>query len=234
VGLILASASPRRSELLQAAGVSFEIRSADVDESPRSGETPDAYVRRLSEDKARAVAAHAAGRPVLAADTIVLAGGEMLGKPRDAQDATRMLRLLSGTSHEVLTGVCLAVTAVRAPRVFVERDPTRIVALPESPSMPSHARQRRERPDRPAPVHDVHPAVDVRVAVTAVEFSPLTEAEIAWYVGTGEPLDKAGAYAVQGLASRFVRRLDGSYSNVVGLPVALVYEMCTDAGILLS
>jgi septum formation protein len=233
VRLILASASPRRSELLQAAGIPFERWPAEVEESAHPGETADACVRRLSEQKARAVAVHAGGRPVLAADTIVVAGGEMLGKPRDAQDAARMLRLLSGTSHEVLTGVCLAVprigVAPARPPVIVEHDPTRILTMPVT--TPTSA---PEPEANDVPALDGRSVMDVRVAVTTVEFSRLSEAEIGWYVATGEPMDKAGAYAIQGLASRFVTRVNGSYSNVVGLPVALVYEMCNHAGILLS
>jgi septum formation protein len=192
--LVLASASPRRSELLRAAGVPFDVVTADVDESLRPGEQPDAYVRRLAEDKARTVAAAMSDRYVLGADTVVVLGASILGKPRDAADARRMLALLSGHTHEVLTGVCLV-----------------------GPAAASGAA-----------------AAVTRVAVTAVEMAVLSDAEIDWYVASGEPMDKAGAYAVQGLASRFVRRLEGSYSNVVGLPVALVYGMCRDAGLLLS
>jgi septum formation protein len=210
VRIILASASPRRAELLASAGIPFEVRPADVDESARAGEAPEAYVRRLAEEKGSVVRTRIPGRPVLAADTVVVAAGEMLGKPRDPDDACRMLRALSGARHTVMTGVCLV-----RPRVLVTPGTT--------------CTDVRPRPD-------VTPdaGLDVRVAVTAVEFAPLTDSEIAWYVATGEPMDKAGAYAVQGLASRFVTRLEGSYSNVVGLPVALVYEMCSDAGILLS
>jgi septum formation protein len=183
--IILASASPRRAELLRAAGIEFDIFPADVDETPRAGEPPDACVRRLAEEKARAVAAAARHYPVLAADTTVVVDTHMLAKPADDDDARRMLRLLSGRAHDVLTGVALA----HRGRVHIE------------------------------------------VAVTAVEFAPMTEAEIAWYVATGEPRDKAGAYAIQGYASRFITRIRGSYSNVVGLPVALVYGMLTSAGV---
>lgn len=206
--LILASASPRRSELLKAAGLAFDVRPADVDESIRPGESADAYVRRLAAEKARAAGAAVPGSAVLGADTIVVAGGEILGKPHDGQDATRMLRLLSGRTHEVMTGVCLCWAGVR-------------LTPPPLPPL--------RRPGKPDTT-----GCDVRVAVTTVEFARLTDADMAWYVGTGEPIGKAGGYAVQGLASRFVTRIDGSYSNVVGLPVALVYEMCSDAGILLS
>lgn len=182
--LILASASPRRAELLRAAAIPFEVVVANVDESVLPGEKPRDHVRRLAEAKARAVADRMAGRLVLAADTVVVVDGLILGKPADQADARRMLRLLSGRGHEVMTGVCL---------------------------------DRR-----------------VEVAVTTVEFAPLSDAEIEWYVASGEPADKAGAYAIQGLASRFVTRLEGSYSNVVGLPVTLVYAMCREAGLLVS
>lgn len=178
--LLLASRSPRRAELLRAAGFDFDVQPANADETVHPGEPPEAYVRRVAEAKARAVLPSAAGRIVLAADTTVVVRGAILGKPADPEDAARMLRMLSGTSHDVLTGVTTARTG-------------------EEPI--------------------------TRVETTRVEFSRLTEDEIAWYVASGEPMDKAGAYAVQGLASRFVTRVEGSWSNVVGLPVALVYEM---------
>jgi septum formation protein len=152
---------------------------ANVDESVRPSETPDAYVRRIAEAKVRALAGLVEGRVVLAADTTVVIGGEMLGKPLHDQDAKRMLRLLSGRCHEVITGVTVLVGTETM----------------------------------------------TRVASTSVEFAELTDDEIDWYVATGEPRDKAGAYAIQGYASRFVTRLNGSYSNVVGLPIALVYEL---------
>ena len=179
---MLASASPRRAELLRAAGIEFDVLATDVDETPRAGERAYDYVTRLAAEKARAVTPQAGGRPVLAADTAVVVDGEILGKPRDAADARRMLRMLSGRVHEVMTGVCV-----------------------DSVS---------------------------RVDVTTVEFAQLSEDEIARYVASGEPMDKAGGYAIQGLASRFIRRIDGSYSNVVGLPVALVYAILTERGVL--
>jgi septum formation protein len=186
--LILASASPRRAELLRAAGIEFDVRPAAVDESILPGESPERYVRRVAEAKADAV--FEPGVPaVLSADTVVVIGGRILGKPDDVQEATAMLRLLSGQTHEVVTGVCL--------------------------------------------VSGGHGQV-TRVDRTRVEFAPLTERELDWYVASGEPMDKAGAYAIQGRASRFVRRIEGSYSNVVGLPVALVYELCISHGILVS
>jgi septum formation protein len=183
--IILASASPRRAELLRAAGIVFDVLPADVDETPRAGEMPGVYVRRLAEEKARAVAARARNYPVLAADTTVVSDGHILGKPIDDHDARRMLRMLAGTTHEVVTGVAL-----------------------------EHSGQ-----------------VQTHVDVTVVEFADMTDAEIDWYVGTGEPRDKAGAYAIQGHASRFITRIEGSYSNVVGLPVALVYQMLASAGV---
>ena len=166
---------------MRAAGIEFDVIHADVDETVHRGERPDGYVRRVAEAKARAVAGRERERLVLAADTTVVIDDAMLGKPLDDDDAKRMLCLLSGRTHEVLTAVAVCRTGMSEPLVDVER--------------------------------------------TEVEFAPLTEFEIDWYVATGEPRDKAGAYAIQGYASRFVTRIDGSYSNVVGLPIALVYEM---------
>jgi septum formation protein len=181
--------------LLTAAGISFEVRPAHVDEGLRPGEEATTYAHRVAVEKARTIAAQSKGQPVLAADTIVVIDGLVLGKPADAADAKRMLGLLSGRRHEVLTAVAL---------------------------MSSHPGQGGD------------PVLDARMESTAVQFAQMSVAEIDWYVATGEPADKAGAYAIQGLASRFVTRIDGSYSNVVGLPMALVYAMCTRAGILLS
>lgn len=183
--LLLASASPRRAGLLRAAGFDFDVRPAHVNESVHVDETPDQYVRRIADAKARAVLADAVDRVVLAADTTVVVDGRILGKPADAADASRMLRLLSGRRHQVITAVTLA----RDARLMT------------------------------------------RVAVTDVDFARLSDHEIAWYVASGEPFDKAGAYAVQGLASRFVIGIDGSHSNVVGLPVALVYAMLGELGV---
>jgi nucleoside triphosphate pyrophosphatase len=180
--LILASASPRRADLLAAAGFDFAVRPVDLDERPLEGEAAADCVVRLAGAKAAAAARGGADEVVLAADTMVVVDGLMLGKPGDDQDAVRMLRLLSGRDHQVLTGV-----AVRA-------DGRCLTACETS----------------------------------TVEFLRLGEDEIGWYVASGEPRDKAGAYAVQGLASRFVTRITGSYSNVVGLPVATVFRMlCT-------
>jgi len=176
--LILASRSPRRAELLRAAGFDFTVRAADVDESLRPGESAHDYVLRLAAGKADAVTA-SADEIVLGADTSVVLGSEIMGKPVDAEDASRMLRALSGKRHEVLTGVCLK----RGARHLAE------------------------------------------VASTSVWFSPMAEADIAAYVRSGEPMDKAGAYAIQGWASRFIERIDGSYANVVGLPVHIVARL---------
>jgi septum formation protein len=182
--LLLASASPRRAELLRAAGFAFDVQPAHADESIHPGETPEVYVRRVAEAKARAVLPSATGRVVVAADTTVVVDGHILGKPENEADAARMLRLISGRRHDVLTGVTVA-TAAR---------------------------------------------MLTRVETTAVEFATLGDEDVAWYVASGEPADKAGAYAVQGLASRFVTRIEGSYSNVVGLPVALVYQLLRELG----
>lgn len=180
--IVLASASPRRSELLRAAGIEFTIRVADVDESLLHNEAPHDYVARLSHTKARAVAQP--DEIVLGADTTVVIGDEIAGKPVNIDDARRMLRLLSGNWHKVLTGVSL----IRNNEIQTE------------------------------------------VATTRVKFAPMREAEIEWYAASGEPDDKAGAYAIQGLAARFIERIEGSYSNVVGLPIDTVYRMLHDFG----
>jgi len=183
--LILASQSPRRAELLRNAGISFEIRPADVDESAREGEEPFEYVRRLAREKALAVLASAPnGALVLGADTTVVVDGESLGKPLDAEDARRMLGRLSGRVHQVTTAICLA---------------------------------RRS--------HNGAAVTEVESEVTEVEFSAISGPEIAAYVASGEPMDKAGAYAIQGGASRWIPRIQGCYFNVVGLPVARVCAM---------
>ncbi len=188
--MILASASPRRRELLAQAGFVFEVEAADVDESQRVGEDAADYVRRLAEEKAGAVFARrgvedAAERPrvVLGADTSVVCDGEVLGKPIDARDAERMLRRLSGRTHLVLTGVAAATRA----------------------------------------------GVVSDVVTTEVTFSGIAESEIKAYCATGEPLDKAGAYGIQGYAARWVPRIDGCYFNVMGLPIARVVGLVEEA-----
>jgi septum formation protein len=185
--LVLASASPRRAELLTAAGFAFDVLPVDVDERRRPGEPPADHVRRLASEKsARALerlSGSSAGVIVLGADTVVVIDSQILGKPRDDGDAAEMMRLLSGRSHQVMTGVSVRTTA-------------------------------RELGG---------------VDSSSVTFAPLTSAEIDWYVGTGEGRDKAGGYAIQGLAGRFIPRVEGSYSNVVGLPIALIYGLLRQA-----
>jgi septum formation protein len=173
--LILASQSPRRSEILRQARIPFVVKPAQVDESVLPGEQVEDYVRRVAEQKATSVEA-AEGDIVLGADTVVVVGDEILGKPRDRADAIRMLKQLAGREHRVITGVCFR-------------------------------RGQKLRYDR---------------AVTRVWFVPLTRDEIEQYVASGEPMDRAGAYAIQGLAAKFIQRIEGSYTNVVGLPVELV------------
>lgn len=200
--LVLASASPRRAELLRAAGFEFDVVPAHVDESMDVEETPDGYIRRVAQMKAEAIAPRVPGRVVLGADTIVVVDHEVLGKPADADVARRMLARLSGRDHVVMTAVCL---------------------IDQSPAEAGHdAREGGAK------------RIQTAVARTTVAFAPLSSAEIEWYIASGEPMDKAGAYAVQGLASRFVTRVEGSYSNVVGLPVAVVYDLCRGAGLLVS
>lgn len=182
--LVLASGSPRRRDLLAGLGLRPEVRPVDIDESPRPGEHAATYVARLAREKA--VERAAPGELVLAADTVVALDGQLLGKPKDRDDARRMLRQLSGRGHEVLTGVA----------VF---DPAA---------------------DR----------LEVEVVSTTVFFNGLGAGEIDWYVDGGEPMDKAGAYGIQGQAAVFIDRLDGNYSNVVGLPLPTVYRLLKNAG----
>jgi septum formation protein len=224
MSLILASASPRRRELLRAAGIAFEVEVAEIPEVPLAGEAPRAFAERMALQKATAgwaqraamksemaapegaapkkhsviseasVSTHAATTPrstgwVLGADTIVVVDGEILGKPRDAEDAARMLRMLSGRTHEVITAVALF-------------------------NMTGNVR-----------------VYSVQSETTRVTFSELSEEDIAFYVATSEPMDKAGAYGIQGIASRWIPRIEGDYSNVVGLPVALVWKMLRERGV---
>ncbi|HEU5453405.1 MAG TPA: Maf family protein [Terriglobales bacterium] len=190
--LVLASASPRRQELLRNAGFEFVVRPAHIPENRLAGEHPEAYVKRLAREKARTVwekefnAKDAKERKavmVLGADTTVVVDEHVLEKPRDARDAARMLRLLSGRTHQVMTGVCLVAEGVEK----------------------------------------------MGCEITQVTFSRLSESDIAGYIATGEPMDKAGAYAIQGIASRWIPRIEGDYGNVVGLPVAMVCGMLRDA-----
>ena len=183
--LVLASASPRRAEILRNAGFSFEIFAADVDETPRPHEPAQVYVRRLAEEKARMAvkrfARDATPVIVIAADTTVVAGGQMLGKPENRVDARRMLRLLSGQKHEVLTGI----SVIRSS-------------------------------DGQAASH---------VEITRVSFAELSESEIEEYVASGEPFDKAGGYGIQGIAGKYVTRIEGCYFNVMGLPLSRLWSL---------
>ena len=187
--LVLASASPRRRELLAQLGLPFEIFAPDVDERPGPGEfDATKLVERLAREKAEAGRRDSPDAIVIAADTeVALPRQRTLGKPADAEDARRMLRSLAGRQHEVSTGVCVW-------------GPERRLA---------------------------------RTVVTRVRVRPISEAEIAWYVGTGEPLDKAGAYAIQGKGAIFVAAIEGSWSNVVGLPMAELTEMLAESGVAL-
>ena len=184
---ILASQSPRRRELLASIGLDFDVIPSAVPEVRDPGESPEEYVARLSREKAAAIAQTHGDRWIIAADTTVLLGEELLEKPLDAADARRMLATIAGKTHIVYTGVTL---------------------------------------QHPARGHH-----DTRVAESEVRMLPLTEREIEWYVATGEPLDKAGAYAVQGIGAMFIDSIHGSYTNVVGLPLALLYQMLRRAGI---
>jgi nucleoside triphosphate pyrophosphatase len=195
--LVLASASPRRQELLRNAGITFTVQPANVDETPLPRETPRECAERLARDKALAVWRDHPKELVLGADTVVVAGSEMLAKPVDADDAARMLRLLSGRTHEVITGVCLVKAALGS----------QYSAAPTTSG------------------GDRNFELTVAAETTAVTMYEVSDQEILEYVATGEPMDKAGGYAIQGMASRWIPRIEGDYSNVVGLPVALLYRM---------
>ncbi len=188
--LVLASASPRRQELLRNAGIPFTVCPANIPEIPLAGENPRECAERLAREKALAVSRQHPEEFILGADTIVVVDGEMLGKPRDERDASRMLHLLSGRTHQVITGVCLTGPSLRTGNQKLETG-----------------------------------FEDVRSETTLVTMTTLTDEDIRSYVATGEPMDKAGAYAIQGRASRWIPRIEGDYFNVVGLPVALLERM---------
>lgn len=196
--LVLASASPRRQELLKNAGIEFLVRPANIPEVRLAGESPKVFAERMAKEKAATVwksldsktsdakSSHKIGNfSVLGADTVVLIGDEVLGKPNDADDAARMLRLLSGREHSVITGVCLSGESFE----------------------------------------------DLRSETTIVYFNQLSESDIKSYIETGEPMDKAGGYAIQGMASRWISKIEGDYNNVVGLPVDLVKRMLREHGV---
>lgn len=185
--IVLASASPRRQELLRNAGIDFVVQPADIREEPLEGEAPVAFAERMAREKAhRVLSRDDSNRTILAADTVVSLGPVILGKPADNDDAARMLQLLSGRRHLVTTAVCLLRNGFE----------------------------------------------DVRSETTAVDFAPLTPDDVREYVSTGEPMDKAGAYAIQGLASRWITKIEGDYYNVVGLPVDLVWRMLRQGNLL--
>jgi len=185
--LILASASPRRAQILRDAGISFAVLSSAIDETPYPGETPQQLVRRLADAKAELVAARAVGPAILiAADTVVVLDNQILGKPRSTEEARRMLELFSGRTHSVIT----AVTLLRLPEM-----------------------DRRQF-----------------IETTLVHFAPLTRDEISRYLATEEPYDKAGAYAIQGHAGRYIPRIEGCYFNVVGLPLARLVAALQELG----
>ena len=184
--LILASASPRRQDLLRNAGIEFIVQPSNVPEVPLSGELPQVFAERVAREKARTVHAQHPRDFVLGADTVVIVDEHILNKPEDAKDAARMLRLLSDRSHLVTTAVCL-----------IGAEPRKDAGVFE----------------------------DVRCETTRVTVNALSDADIEAYIDSGEPTDKAGAYGIQGLASRWISRVEGCYFNVVGLPVALVYRM---------
>lgn len=185
--LILASASPRRAQILRDAGISFSVLSSAVDETPYPNESPQQMVQRIADAKAELVAARAVGPAILvAADTVVVLDGQMLGKPRSTDDARRMLELFSGRTHSVVTGVT-------------------VIRLPEM--------ERRQF-----------------VETTLVTFAPLSRDEISRYLSTDEPYDKAGAYAIQGYAGRYIPRIEGCYFNVVGLPLARLIATLQELG----
>ena len=188
MALVLGSASPRRVALLRQLGVAFTVRASDIPEIPAAGESAEAFASRAAREKAAAVAAAAPGDWVLAADTVVVVDGAILGKPRDAAEASAMLRRLSGRAHAVLTAVALSAPGGRIAEQFAVR--------------------------------------------SEVAFRRLDEAEIAEYVAGGEPADKAGAYAIQGGAAGFVERIEGSLTNIIGLPADEVAALLTRHGLL--
>jgi septum formation protein len=194
MALVLASASPRRQELLRAAGIAITVQPTNIPEVPLDGETPKVFAERVAREKAWAIFKQKPNDFVLGADTVVVVAKEILGKPTSAADAARMLRLLSGRTHQVTTGVCLM-----GPR--------------QAASLEGNAGGKGEA------------LGDTRSETTLVTMNEFSDDEIQGYIATGEPMDKAGAYAIQGMASRWIPKVEGDYSNVVGLPIALVYRM---------
>ncbi len=194
--LLLASASPRRQELLRNAGISFSVHPTNIPELPRPGENPKDCAERLAREKTLGAFHQQPSKVVLGADTLVTVDGEILGKPRDEADAMRMLRLLSGRTHQVTTAVCLI-----------------------GPPLRTENQQLRTGFE------------DTRSETTLVTMTALSDEDIRSYIASGEPMDKAGAYAIQGIASRWIPRIEGDYFNVVGLPVSLVWQMLQEHGV---
>ncbi|MGP0017133.1 MAG: Maf family protein [Candidatus Sulfotelmatobacter sp.] len=224
--LVLASASPRRQELLRNAGISFVVQAADIDETPLAGEGARECAERLAREKALAVWRTRPGDVVLGADTIVVVDEVILGKPVDAEDAGRMLRMLSGRVHRVITGV--AVASGQGSVVSKTVETVSVLPFPVScktPPLDSASRSSYEI------LRTENRELRTSSETTLVTMSELSDTEIREYVATGEPMDKAGAYAIQGRASRWIPRIEGDYSNVVGLPVALVYRMLRERGV---
>jgi septum formation protein len=197
--LVLASASPRRQELLRNAGFEFAVQPANISEELQEGEKPKAFAERLACKKALAVFQQWPNDIILGADTIVIVQGEILGKPRDNADAERMLKLLSGRTHQVTTGVCIVGPLGNQ----LETGNQKLETI----------------------------FCDARSETTSVIMAPLSDEDIRAYVVTQEPSDKAGAYGIQGIASRWISRIEGDYFNVVGLPVSLVYRMLHEHGV---
>jgi len=185
--IVLASSSPRRISLLKMLGVTFEPVPASIIEEKREGEEPADFARRIAKEKAFQVAERVKAEFVIAADTVVVIDGEVLGKPKDENEARRMLEKLSGRTHKVITAVAL----------YKKESGELLLDHKE----------------------------------TLVRFTVLSKAEIDWYIKTGEPMDKAGAYGIQGLGSLFIERIDGCYTNVVGLPLPLLYQLAKRAGL---
>jgi septum formation protein len=194
--LVLASASPRRQELLRNAGIPFAVQPTDILEVPQPGEAPRAFAERLAREKSLTVFRQRPEDFVLGADTVVVVDAQILGKPRNDADAARMLRLLSGRRHQVTTGVCLFGRELRAGNRKLETG-----------------------------------FEDVRSETTFVTMDALSDDDVRSYISTREPMDKAGAYAIQGRASLWISRIEGDYFNVVGLPVSLVYKMLREHGV---
>jgi septum formation protein len=188
--LVLASASPRRQEILRNAGIPFVVQPTDIPEVPQPGEAPRSFAERLAREKALEVFRQRPGDFILGADTIVVVDAQILGKPRDGADAARMLRLLSGRTHQVITAACLV-----GPQLRTENGELKTGFE------------------------------DIRSETTLVTMEALSDDDIRSYISSGEPMDKAGAYAIQGVASRWISRIEGDYFNVVGLPVSLVCKM---------